>query len=201
MAHGLDRSRPSDGGAPAGAAGSLARALAAINQLIVVRSSVALLVASFVLTYSVVVRYFLQDLDRLAGRDVGLPIVGAVFMSAAAIQARRGHVAIEAIVGAPAAAGEPRPADPGRHRELGVLRLISPGNRGSLLHEAIVDEFPFRLDLGAAALDSLFAHDRRHDAAQPCNCCCRSSMNCGRSRRQHDASCRSGCSTAPQRWW
>ncbi len=51
------------------------------------------------LTYSVASRYFLHlSTDWQDELSVFL-IVGAVFMSAAAIQERRGHVAIEAITG------------------------------------------------------------------------------------------------------
>ncbi len=59
----------------------------------------ALVIASLVLTYSVASRYFLHlSTDWQDELSVFL-IVGAVFMSAAAIQARRGHIGIEAIVG------------------------------------------------------------------------------------------------------
>jgi TRAP-type C4-dicarboxylate transport system permease small subunit len=79
--------------------GPLGRALAFINQAIVLLSSIALVVASVVLTYSVASRYFLHlSTDWQDELSVFL-IVGAVFMSSAAIQARRGHVAIEAITG------------------------------------------------------------------------------------------------------
>jgi TRAP-type C4-dicarboxylate transport system permease small subunit len=54
-------------------------------------------VASFVLTYSVIVRYFLKISTDWQDETSVFLIIGAVFMSAAAIQARRGHVAIEAI--------------------------------------------------------------------------------------------------------
>jgi len=54
-------------------------------------------VASFVLTYSVIVRYFLKISTDWQDEMSVFLIVGAVFMSAAAIQAGRGHVAIEAI--------------------------------------------------------------------------------------------------------
>src|SRR5205814_5961537 len=72
---------------------------AALNQLIVIVSSVALLGASLVLTYSVIVRYFLKFSTDWQDEMSVFLIIGAVFMSAAAIQARRGHVGIEAIVG------------------------------------------------------------------------------------------------------
>ena len=85
--------------APAAVArGPVGRALAFVNHVIVVLSSIALVIASFVLTYSVASRYFLHlSTDWQDELSVFL-IVGAVFMSSASIQDRRGHVAIEAIV-------------------------------------------------------------------------------------------------------
>src|SRR6516162_5375846 len=85
--------------APAAAAGGpLGRTLALVNRTIVLLSSIALVIASLVLTYSVASRYFLHlSTDWQDELSVFL-IVGAVFMSSAAIQARRGHVAIEAII-------------------------------------------------------------------------------------------------------
>jgi TRAP-type C4-dicarboxylate transport system permease small subunit len=98
MVHTLD----AIGTAPAPAAvarGPVGRALAFVNRVIVLLSSIALVIASFVLTYSVASRYFLHlSTDWQDELSVFL-IVGAVFMSSAAIQERRGHVAIEAIVG------------------------------------------------------------------------------------------------------
>src|SRR5205814_5747760 len=75
------------------------RMLEVINYVVVIVSSIALVVASFVLSYSVVTRYFLHLSTDWQDETSVFLIVGAVFMSAAAIQARRGHVAIEAIVG------------------------------------------------------------------------------------------------------
>src|SRR5215472_16217887 len=81
------------------AGGPVGRVLAFVNRAIVLASSIALVIASFVLTYSVASRYFLHlSTDWQDELSVFL-IVGAVFMSSAAIQERRGHVAIEAIVG------------------------------------------------------------------------------------------------------
>jgi TRAP-type C4-dicarboxylate transport system permease small subunit len=81
-----------------GAGGAVESAFAAVNSLIVVVSSIALVIAALVLTYSVVTRYFLHlSTDWQDELSVFL-IVGAVFMSSAAIQAQRGHVAIEAVV-------------------------------------------------------------------------------------------------------
>lgn len=79
------------------AGGARSRILDAVNRLIVILSSVALVIASVVLTYGVITRYFLHlSTDWQDELSVFL-IVGAVFMSSAAVQARRGHVAIEAI--------------------------------------------------------------------------------------------------------
>ena len=98
MVHGIDAVEHPSPPATA-AAGPLGRALAAVNSVIVLLSSVALMVAGVVLTYSVLSRYFLHlSTDWQDELSVFL-IVGAVFMSSAAIQARRGHVGIEAIVG------------------------------------------------------------------------------------------------------
>ena len=81
-----------------GSGGPIGRLLAFVNSIIVLLSSVALVIAAMVLTYSVASRYFLHlSTDWQDELSVFL-IVGAVFMSAAAIQARRGHVAIEAII-------------------------------------------------------------------------------------------------------
>src|SRR5262244_1044325 len=99
MAHGHDTGETMPTTAPApGAVGSIERALAALNQVIVLISSIALVAASIVLTYSVIVRYFLKFSTDWQDELSVFLIIGAVFMSSAAIQARRGHVAIEAIV-------------------------------------------------------------------------------------------------------
>src|SRR3984957_20165356 len=81
------------------AGGIVESVFAGLNNLIVVVSSIAMVMAALVLTYSVVTRYFLHlSTDWQDELSVFL-IIGAVFMSSAAIQAQRGHVAIAAIVG------------------------------------------------------------------------------------------------------
>ncbi len=98
MAHGLDPVETGTTAAPApGAAGSVGYAFSILNQLIVLLASIALVAASIVLTYSVIVRYFLKISTDWQDEMSVFLIIGAVFMSSAAIQARRGHVAIEAI--------------------------------------------------------------------------------------------------------
>jgi TRAP-type C4-dicarboxylate transport system permease small subunit len=97
MAHVFEGAEPAPPEADPG--GPVGRLLAMVNSVIVALSSVALVIASLVLTYSVASRYFLHlSTDWQDELSVFL-IVGAVFMSAAAIQARRGHIGIEAIVG------------------------------------------------------------------------------------------------------
>jgi TRAP-type C4-dicarboxylate transport system permease small subunit len=85
--------------APAAPKGAAERVLAGINGAAVYLSCIALVIASFVLTYSVIVRYFLKFSTDWQDETSVFLIIGAVFLSAAAVQARRGHVAIEAIVG------------------------------------------------------------------------------------------------------
>jgi TRAP-type C4-dicarboxylate transport system permease small subunit len=97
MAHGLDLVETERPAAPAG--GVADRVLAFVNDVVVKLSSVALVAAGFVLTYSVIVRYFLKISTDWQDELSVFLIVGAVFMSSAAVQALRGHVAIEAIVG------------------------------------------------------------------------------------------------------
>src|SRR6516164_3096162 len=98
MTHGLDVVETATSAAPdAGAAGVFHRVFRRLNTLIVILSSIALVIAAGVLTYSVVSRYFLHlSTDWQDELSVFL-IVGAVFMSSAAVQAQRGHVGIEAI--------------------------------------------------------------------------------------------------------
>jgi TRAP-type C4-dicarboxylate transport system permease small subunit len=96
MAHGLDLVETEH--APTPSASVADRILARVNGVVVKASSVALVVAGFVLTYSVIVRYFLKISTDWQDEMSVFLIVGAVFMSSAAVQALRGHVAIEAIV-------------------------------------------------------------------------------------------------------
>ena len=98
MAHGLAEAGienpAADKPAPVGFLGVL---LFHLNRLIVIVSSVALVVAAFVLTYGVVTRYFLRHSTDWQDEMSVFLIVGAIFMSSASVQARRGHVAIEAV--------------------------------------------------------------------------------------------------------
>jgi TRAP-type C4-dicarboxylate transport system permease small subunit len=68
-----------------------------LNRAIVVASAVALVVASCVLTYSVVLRYLSpQPTDWQDEFSVFL-LIGVTFLSSAWVQAQRGHIGIEAL--------------------------------------------------------------------------------------------------------
>jgi len=97
MAHGLDDVET--GQAAALPRRAVDRILAFVNDLVVKAASAALVAAGFVLTYSVIVRYFLKISTDWQDETSVFLIIGAVFLSSAAVQAMRGHVAIETIVG------------------------------------------------------------------------------------------------------
>ena len=140
--------------------------LAFVNSIIVLLSSVALVIAALVLTYSVASRYFLHlSTDWQDELSVFL-IVGAVFMSSASIQAKRGHVGIEAIVGLLS----PR-VNHWRQLAVDVASFLFCAffswKSWAAARRGLGRELPLGIDLGSAPVDSLFADDRRHDAAQP----------------------------------
>ena len=139
MAHGLDPVETGQGGVSVSDAPA-DRALAAVNRVIVILSSIALVLAACVLTYSVVVRYFLKYSTDWQDEMSVFLIVGAVFMSAAAIQAQRGHIGIEAIVGL-----LPKRVNHVRILLVDVASLAFCGYFAwksiTLLHEAIVDDY------------------------------------------------------------
>jgi TRAP-type C4-dicarboxylate transport system permease small subunit len=98
VSHGFELEAPRvEAPALPGPAGILERAIRAINQLVMILGGVALVAASLVLTYSVVVRYILHIPTDWQDETAVFLIVGSVFLSAAAVQARRGHVGIEAV--------------------------------------------------------------------------------------------------------
>jgi TRAP-type C4-dicarboxylate transport system permease small subunit len=97
MAHGLDPAATGPTAAPPAGVAGIAYWFSILNQFIVLIASIALVGASLVLTYSVIVRYFLHISTDWQDEMSVFLIIGAVFMSSAAIQARRGHVAIEAV--------------------------------------------------------------------------------------------------------
>lgn len=75
------------------------RAMAVLNQTIVVVCSVALIVASAILSYSVVARYFFNAATYWQDEAAVFLLVGGTFLSTAFVQAGRGHIGIEALNG------------------------------------------------------------------------------------------------------
>ncbi|KQV87377.1 TRAP transporter small permease [Pelomonas sp. Root1237] len=77
----------------------IARGLNFINHAMVVLGMLALLVASCVLTYSVVSRYVMKASTDWQDEAAVFCLVGATFLCGAFVQSLRGHVGIEAIAG------------------------------------------------------------------------------------------------------
>ena len=75
----------------------LAQLLLWINKAMVFLGMLALLVASLVLTYSVVSRYVMQASTDWQDEAAVFCLVGATFLCAAFVQGLRGHVGIEAV--------------------------------------------------------------------------------------------------------
>lgn len=99
---------------------------------------IALLIAAFVLTYSVFSRYLFKAATDWQDEVAVFSIVGAVFLSGAWVQSQRGHVGIEAV----ASLLSPR-ADRIRRIVVDVLTLafcaFFAWKSWTLFHEAWVD--------------------------------------------------------------
>src|SRR5437868_15235162 len=78
-------------------AGPLTRAMAGINVVMVFFGMIGLLIAAFVLTYSVFSRYLFKAGTDWQDEVAVFSIVGAVFLAGAWVQAQRGHIGIEAV--------------------------------------------------------------------------------------------------------
>ena len=85
------------GGEAPGPPGLPARLMAGVNRVMVVFGMIALLVAAAILTYSVFSRYFFKAATDWQDEAAVFCIVGAVFLSGAYVQSRRGHIGIEAV--------------------------------------------------------------------------------------------------------
>ena len=77
--------------------GAAQSALTAVNALMAVASSLAIAAAGLVLTWEVIGRYFLKLGSDWQDELSTFLLIGATFASAAWTQARRGHVAIDAL--------------------------------------------------------------------------------------------------------
>ena len=80
-----------------GALGAIQAALDRVNALMAVLSAVAIAAAGAVLTWEVAGRYFFSIPSDWQDELSTFLLIGATFASAAWIQARRGHVAIDAL--------------------------------------------------------------------------------------------------------
>jgi TRAP-type C4-dicarboxylate transport system permease small subunit len=75
----------------------LQTALQALNRAIMAVSMVGLVASAAILTLSVVLRYFLKVPTDWQDEMSVFLLVGLTFMTGATVQARRGHVSIEAL--------------------------------------------------------------------------------------------------------
>ena len=82
---------------PGGLVGLLEQTMGAINRAMLFLGMIALLFASFVLTYSVFSRYLFRAATDWQDEVAVFCIVGAVFLCGAWVQAQRGHIGIEAV--------------------------------------------------------------------------------------------------------
>jgi len=71
--------------------------LGSLNRAIVVLSAIALALASCVLTYSVVLRYFTPEPTDWQDEFSVFMLIGVTFLSAAWVHSQRGHIGIEAV--------------------------------------------------------------------------------------------------------
>ncbi len=101
MAHGIDAA--SAGGPPPadiprhGLLGTLQTGLTGLNNVMAVASALAIGAAGLILTWEVIGRYFLAIASDWQDELSAMLLIGATFASAAWTQARRGHVAIDAL--------------------------------------------------------------------------------------------------------
>jgi tripartite ATP-independent transporter DctM subunit len=124
-----------------GLLGAAQALLSGVNAAMAVASSLAILLAASVLTWAVFARYKLGMASDWQDELSTFLLIGATFASAAWTQARRGHVAIDALA-------HILPPRVDRARRLAVA---GRGLGGGADH-------PLRL--GAAAVDPLWLHDR-----------------------------------------
>jgi TRAP-type C4-dicarboxylate transport system permease small subunit len=105
VSHGFDAATAAPDGQAAdeprlpGLLGHFDRAMRLLNRVILALGGLCLVSACLVLTHSVVVRYVLKEPTDWQDEMAVFLIIGATFLSAAGVQAKRGHVAIEALTG------------------------------------------------------------------------------------------------------
>ena len=100
MSHGAHAPSAHDRPASKTRTDPIGRALAVVgmlNDAMMLIGGATLVVSCLVLTYSVIVRYALKVPTDWQDETAVFLLVGATFLSASAIQARRGHIGIEAV--------------------------------------------------------------------------------------------------------
>jgi TRAP-type C4-dicarboxylate transport system permease small subunit len=114
------------------------RALGVLNRLLMAVSMLAIVGAAGVLTLSVIERYFLKIPTDWQDETAVFLLVGVTFLTGAAVQARRGHVCIEAV-----SSLLPAGVDRIRERLGDLISCLFCGffawKSWTLLHEAVVD--------------------------------------------------------------
>ncbi len=91
------RDGPVDGPRQRGPLGVFARVVDGLNHAMLVIGMVALVAASFILTYSVFSRYLFKAATDWQDEAAVFCIVGCVFLCGAYVQSWRGHIGIEAL--------------------------------------------------------------------------------------------------------
>lgn len=91
------RDKPADLPRQRGPLGILARAVDGLNRATLVVGMVALVIAAFILTYSVFSRYLFRAATDWQDEAAVFCIVGAVFLCGGYVQSWRGHIGIEAL--------------------------------------------------------------------------------------------------------
>jgi TRAP-type C4-dicarboxylate transport system permease small subunit len=100
MSHGFELQPQARPEVPANAVvAALTQILAQFNRLAVFLSMLALMLTSMILTYSVVVRYFLHQPTDWQDEASVFMLVGMIFLCSAHVQSLRGPICIEALAG------------------------------------------------------------------------------------------------------
>lgn len=138
MSHGP--SQTSDTSLPTtGITGGLASVMRLVNGAIFVVASLALIAAALVLTEGVLARNLWGDSSEWQEEVTVFLLLGAMFLSMASVQARRGHIGIDALTGL-----LPASVDRGRRLLVDVTSLAFVGffswKCWQMLHEAIVED-------------------------------------------------------------
>jgi TRAP-type C4-dicarboxylate transport system permease small subunit len=99
MSHGFEMEPPAGATAatPRPQPSGISAILARVNTLLVAASMCAMVLTALVLTYSVVSRYFFKAPTDWQDEASVFMLIGVTFLSAAHVQAQRGHIGIEAL--------------------------------------------------------------------------------------------------------